>query len=171
MALIIDTPSALFRPYYRQKPQIVGMRLSTCWDALPKQVCTWTKAIILRKYFSYFLLSLPTWAFPSVLVPRIELTDSVAGINRFILNYSLLDQVRGFRQLLNYADDWPGHNFCSSPSILRDAADRGVLDILERFDFHFELQIWPEQATECVEALRKVHRCCSTCWPSLKAWN
>jgi hypothetical protein len=89
-------------------------------------------------------------------VPRIELTESMAALDQYLLKCTKTPKIKGFRQLLNYADDWPGHSFCDSPNILTDAAARGVLDLLESYAFHFELHIWPDQAEKCVEALRQV---------------
>eukprot|EP01122_Echinamoeba_exundans_P000368 TRINITY_DN10329_c0_g1_i1.p1 TRINITY_DN10329_c0_g1~~TRINITY_DN10329_c0_g1_i1.p1 ORF type:complete len:298 (-),score=41.57 TRINITY_DN10329_c0_g1_i1:457-1350(-) len=93
--------------------------------------------------------------YPSAIIPKLDLTESTSVIDQYLLKCSQMPKIKGFRHLLNYAEDWPGHSFCDSPNILSDAASRGVLDLLESYSFHFELHIWPEQAEKSVEALRK----------------
>lgn len=106
-----------------------------------------------RSEFTTFSLS--PLAFPSAIVPRIELTDSAEAVAAFCARSKAHSAIKGFRQLLNFTSDQPGLNFCQSSNLLSQASTSGVLSILEVSGFHFELQIWPEQAESCAEILSK----------------
>lgn len=81
---------------------------------------------------------------PNGVVAGIDLSD--ADVEKHLSLQAELDVVRGIRQILNIHEnpfyDFVGHNF------LRDEAWRAGFALLKRFNFSFDLQLYPTQMAE-----------------------